>query len=345
MRRVSIKDVAKEAGVSMATVSYVLNHNTNETISEETAQRVMKAAARLNYVPNLSARSLSSRRSNLIGVLIPQTEPGKEFMFFNPFYAELLSSIEYTARQNNYHLLLAGTREDQDYLGIARTRGVDGIIIVGTYPGENLDGLRSIGIPVVLVDSYINDEAFHTIGIEDREGAKMATRYLLKKGHHDIAFISGSIREHGVNSKRYQGYCEALREAGLTPQEDALYLGTISQEYGLKAAVEYLKRGKKQTAAFATADVLAVSFIKGCLQNGLRVPKDLSVIGFDDLFLAQMCYPSLTTVHQDVERKGQDAVHFIVNAIENPGCPHQEHILPLRMEERDSVCERRSFPC
>ena len=127
MKRVGIKDVAKEAGVATSTVSYVLNQKTTETISEETKKRVLDAVKKLGYVPNLNARSLSSRKSNLIGVLIPQTEPGKEFMFSNPFYGELLSSIEYTARKNGYHLILSGTEEDQDYLHVAQNRGVDGI--------------------------------------------------------------------------------------------------------------------------------------------------------------------------------------------------------------------------
>ena len=169
MKRVSIKDVAREAGVSTTTVSYVLNSTPTETISEETSKRVLAAVRKLGYVPNLNARSLSSSRSNLIGVLIPQTDPGKEFMFSNPFYGELLSSIEYTARQNGYHLLLSGTNEDQNYLSIARNRGLDGIIIVGTYPGENLNALKKLGVPIVLVDSYVNDDSFHTLGIEDKE--------------------------------------------------------------------------------------------------------------------------------------------------------------------------------
>ena len=156
MKRISIKDVAKEAGVSTSTVSYVLNSTPTETISEETSKRVMAAVQKLGYVPNLNARSLSSSRSNLIGVLIPQTEPGKEFMFSNPFYGDLLSSIEYTARQHGYHLLLSGTKEDQNYLNIAQNRGLDGIIIVGTYPGENLNALKKLGVPIITEEDFLN---------------------------------------------------------------------------------------------------------------------------------------------------------------------------------------------
>ena len=314
MKRISIKDVAKEAGVSTSTVSYVLNSTPTETISEETSKRVMAAVQKLGYVPNLNARSLSSSRSNLIGVLIPQTEPGKEFMFSNPFYGDLLSSIEYTARQHGYHLLLSGTKEDQNYLNIAQNRGLDGIIIVGTYPGENLNALKKLGVPIVLVDSYENDDDFHTLGIEDKEGARIATRYLIEKGHRKIAFISGSIRENGVNMKRYQGYCDALKEAGLPLDEQDIYSGTVDYEYGLTAVQQYIDRGKKQSAAFITADVISMGVIKGLKQNNIRVPDDLSIVSFDDVYLAEMSYPSLTTIHQDIDEKGRQAVQLVLEA-------------------------------
>ena len=341
MKRISIKDVAREAGVSASTVSYVLNDTPTESISEETRKRVMAAVQKLGYVPNLNARSLSSRRSNLIGVLIPQTEPGKEFMFSNPFYGELLSSIEYTARQNGYHLLLSGTEEDQSYLNVAQNRGVDGIIIVGTYPGENLNELKRIGVPIVLVDSYVKDPDFHTIGIEDKEGARMATRYLIGKGHRRIAFISGSIRENGVNIKRYQGYCDALKEAGLEVDESAVYSGTVDYEYGLTAAAQYAERGRKQTAAFVTADVISMGFVKGLTQQGIRVPEDLSIVSFDDVYLANMAYPSLPTVHQEIGEKGRKAVELVLEAAKAKEHKHTECILPLHLVERDSVREWR----
>ncbi|MCI6377660.1 MAG: LacI family transcriptional regulator [Clostridiales bacterium] len=344
MKRVSIKDVAREAGVSASTVSYVLNCNPSETISAETTQRVREAAKRLNYVPNLNARSLSSRRSNLIGVVIPQTEPGKEFMFSNPFYGELLSAIEYTARTNGYHLLLSGTKEDQSYLNVAQNRGLDGVIIVGAYPGKNLAELRGMNVPVVLVDSYVKDETFHTVGNEDRQGARMATEYLLAKGHRRIAFVSGSIREHGVNSKRYQGYLDALLAAGIEPCEQALYSDTVSFEYGVEAANEFVRRGKKQTAAFVTADVLAMGMVKGLMQRGMRIPQDLSIVGFDDVYLAQMCYPSLTTVRQDISRKGREAVRMVIEAAAG-NARKMECILPLELVERESVMEWRGGAC
>lgn len=172
---------------------------------------------KLGYVPNLNARSLISRRSNLIGVIIPQTEPGKEFMFSNPFYGEFLSSVEYTARQewlSPAHLGHRGERRvpahrPQPRRGRHHPRG--------TYPSGFIEELKQLSIPVVLVDAYIKDVYFHTIGIDDERGGYLATRYLLERGHREIAFVSGIIKEHGVNDKRYQGYRAALQEAGIDP--------------------------------------------------------------------------------------------------------------------------------
>jgi LacI family transcriptional regulator len=339
LKHVSIKDVAKEAGVSTTTVSYVLNHKPSQTISAETTERVWRAVSTLNYVPNLNARSLTSQKTNLIGVVIPQTEPGKEFMFANPFYGELLSSIEYTARRNGYHLLLSGPAPDQSYVNIARNRSVDGIIIVGSYPSQSLNELHELAVPVVLVDTYVKDPVFHTIGIDDRLGGRIATQYLLRQGHHDIAFVSGSVSEQGVARKRFLGYMDALDEYDVKMNERYLYLGTVSFDFALSAAQEMQDRGNRETAAFVTADILGMGLIKGLRRLGKRVPDNLSVVGFDDLDLAQMSDPSLTTVHQDIAEKGRNAVQVILNVVEGH-TEKQERILPIRLIERDSVAKR-----
>ena len=336
MKRVSIKDVAREAGVSTTTVSYVLNQKASETISAETTTRVWEAVRHLNYVPNLNARSLTSRKTNLIGVVIPQTEPGKEFMFANPFYGELLSAIEYTARRNSYHLLLSGPEPDQRYSNIARNRGVDGIIIVGSYPSQNITELHQLNVPVVLVDTYVKDTVFHTIGIDDRLGGHMATRYLIDQGHRNIAFVSGSVSEQGVTQKRFLGYMDALNEAGLSLNEKHLYLGTVSFDFAQSVAEDMRLRGNSETAAFATADILGMGLVKGLRRLGRRVPEDLSIVGFDDLDLARMSDPSLTTVHQDIAEKGRNAVQIILDVMDGR-TEKQERILPIRLMERDSV--------
>lgn len=337
MKKVSIRDVAREAGVSVATVSYVLNDHPKESISPETTARVLKAVEKLDYVPNLNARSLSSRRTHLIGVIIPQTEPGREFMFSNPFYGDLLSAIEYTARQNGYHILLSGTNSDQSYISIARNRGVDGIIVVGIYPRHSLDELRQMDVPIVLIDSYVTDPRFHTIGINDKEGGRLATEHLLSLGHRRIAFVSGSIQEYGVNSKRYEGYVQALAAAGLQAEEELLFTGSVDYDYGVAAAEEMRARGAGETAAFVTADVLGMGLVKGLSQAGRRVPEDLSLVSFDDVYLARLCDPSLTTIRQDIALKGRSAVQIIIDCKDAREVQKQEIILPIELVARASA--------
>lgn len=336
MKRARIKDVAEAAGVSTATVSYVINAKPGQTISPETAERVQKAVRDLNYVPNSAASSLKSRRTNLIGLVIPQTEPGKEYMFSNPFYGDLLSSIEYAARKEGYHILLSAPENGQSYITIARNRGVDGIIIVGAYPNAWLDELHELSIPVVLIDTYVKDPVYHTIGIDDRLGGRMATEYLIRQGHREIGFLSGQLEQHGVVHKRYQGYVDALEAAGLSVREDHLYLGSISFDYAEGAAEEIVRRGRTETGIVATADILGVGLISGLHRLGLTVPDDISVIGFDDGILARMSYPPLTTVHQDITEKGVIAVRLIMDSM-NGHQEKQERILPLTISERRSV--------
>ncbi len=336
MKRISIKDVAREAGVSTTTVSYVLHDTPSQTISALTIQRVKDAVRKLNYVPNQAASSLRDRKTNLIGVVIPQTEPGKEFMFSNPFYGELLSQIEYSARLAGYHILLTGTGDGESYINIARNRGVDGIIIIGAYPDAWLNELHDLAVPVVLVDTYVKDPVYHTIGIDDRNGGRLATEYLINHGHREIAFLGGQVGSSGVVYKRFQGYEDALNAAGIELKQENLFCGSISFEYAEEAADEMVARGSKITAVFATADIMGMGLIRGLQKHGLRVPEDISVIGFDDVSLARMSNPPMTTVHQDIQMKGRLAVQYIMESLEGDETK-KENILPISIVERESV--------
>lgn len=334
-RRVTIKDVAKEAGVSVTTTSYVLSKNPKARISEETAQRVRAAAKRLHYVPRSSARTMINRKSKLIGVIIPQTGSRNKLMFSNPFYGEFLSSVEHAIREQGYHLLLSGTGPNQDYSQIAQMRELDGIIILGTYPSDFLDEIAETRIPVVLVDAYIDTYPFHKVGTDDRHGGYLATRYLIEQGHREIAFVSEHLREHGVHEQRYFGYVDALNEAGIPLQKEHLYSCEVSYESCYDLALVFPKANKGETAAFVTADIMAMGFINGLTAAGWRLPQDLSIIGFDDVPLATMCLPNMTTIHQSITAKGEMAANLVIQAI--TGCKRQEITLPLHVVERDSV--------
>ncbi|MGH4039177.1 MAG: LacI family DNA-binding transcriptional regulator [Sphaerochaeta sp.] len=335
MKRINMKDIAKEANVSVATVSYVINKKVDQKIPKNTVDRVETAIKKLGYVPNLAARSLVHNKSNLIGVVIPQTEPGKQFMFSNPFYGELLSSIEYNCRISGYHVLISGTDINQSYLEIANKRSLDGIIIVGIHPSGYYKDLINSQIPVVLIDSYCAGLPFMSISLKDREGARMATEYLIKKGHTKIGFASGEIKEDGVTYDRYQGYLDSLKDAGIDINQNYIFEGNVSQQFGRDLGYEISKSEDRPTAIFASADVIAVGLINGLKRNGFSLPDDMSIIGFDDTWLARDCDPKLTTIKQDVALKGKMAVDMLLT--DEDKLYKNDMILDVELVERESV--------
>ena len=350
MKKVSIKDVAKEAGVSPTTVSYILNNNKNVSITPETRDRVLAAAEKLKYVPSQVAKTLGSSRvlgktqSKMIGVVIPQTEDTTAdayIMLSNPFYSTFLSAVEFEMRQANYHVLVTGTNRGQSYIEVVKSRALDGVIIIGMYPSEDVEEYRRFNIPTVLVDCYgSSGEGFYSIRTDDRLGGYMATKYLLNMGHRSIAFVSGEIKEDGVNYMRYLGYLDALKEFGVKSDARLTFDGYVGFSYGAEAAdaIARSNRRRKQkiTAVFATSDITAIGLIKGLSENGLSVPDDISVMGFDDIDYAEMCVPGLTTVRQNIILKGHEAAKLIIKAMNGEEAA-SETIIPMQLVERSSV--------
>jgi DNA-binding LacI/PurR family transcriptional regulator len=333
--RATLKDVAREAGVSQATVSYVMNGK--KTISAETADRVQKAVEKLNYVPDLSARSLSSHDSRLIGVVIPQTEPGSKLMLQNAFYSEILSSIEYHARLAGYHILISATDVNETYLTLAKERNLDGIIVIGMYPDEFYQQMKKTQIPIVLVDSYCNDHYYHSVRIDDAYGSYLATKYVLDCGHTDVAFFSGMLKENGVMKKRLTGYRQALEERKIPFRSSYVFEGSITYESGMILAKKLAASRCSASVVVAAADILAMGAIKGFYEMGIRVPDQISVMGFDDVETSQYLTPGLSTIKQDISLKGEKAVELLMNSIRQPNLTKQEQILPLQLIERNSV--------
>ena len=291
-RRATLKDVAERAQVSTATVSYVLNDK--KSISEQTKTRVYDAIRDLNYVPDLSARSLSSRDSKLIGIVIPQTEPGSKLMLQNDFYSEIVGSIEYHARQRGYHVIISATDVNESYLTLAKERNLDGIIVIGMYPDDFYRQMKKTQIPIVLIDSYCNDHYYHSIRIDDAYGSYLATNHVIGYGHKKIAFFCGQIKEN-----------------------------------------------KDVTAVVATADILAIGAMKGFYEQGVSVPNDISIVGFDDLEISKYLTPGLTTVRQEISQKGEKAVELLLDNIQDADMTKREVIIPVSLSRRESVRDMR----
>lgn len=346
-KQVSVRDVAREAGVSPATVSYILNDTPGLSFTPETRQRVLAAAEKLHYVANQAAKTLGSGRaegivqSKLIGVVIPQTENKRKeshIMFGNPFYGTFLSAVELEARRAGYQLILSGTNPGQSYIDIAKSRTLDGVIILGAYPSDDEAEYKKYKIPAVLVDCYSSgDSFFYSVRTDDRLGGYLATKYLIEQGHHRIAIVTGELKAHGVNSERYQGYLDALCEAGLTPAHDDVFEGLVGYDHGLEVAEELARTRRDITALFASADITAIGLINGLHAAGLRVPEDVSVIGFDDVEYAKMCYPGLTTMRQNIMEKGRQAARLMIEAVQDHSLPREERIIPMELIERGTV--------
>ena len=335
LKRATLKDVAKQAGVSVATVSYAINGK--KSISEQTKQRIFRVIEDLNYVPDLSARSLSSRDSKLIGVIIPQTEPGSRLSLQNNFYSEIIASIEYHARHNGYHIIISATDINESYITLAKERNLDGIIVIGMYPDEFYKQLKKTEIPIVLVDSYCNDHYYHSVRIDDVYGSFLATNYLIQQGHKKIAFFCGQIKENGVIKKRLSGYKQALEENNIEYDISKVYEGNVDYESGIELAKKLYKNGLDVTAIVATADILAIGAIKGLYEVGVKVPDDISIIGFDDLEVSRYLIPGLTTIIQDISEKGEKAIQLLLNNIQDSEITKREIIIPVRIVARDSV--------
>ncbi|MGI2293797.1 LacI family DNA-binding transcriptional regulator [Paenibacillus sp. GXUN7292] len=338
-KKITIRDVAKHADVSIAAVSYVLNNKAHK-VSDDTVALIHKSIKELNYIPSISARGLVNNTSQLIAVIIPQTEEHKQLVFQNPFYSEMISNIEAAVRSDGYHVLLAGVEKGKSYLDISISRNLDGAILIGIYPEELYEECKQANIPIVLVDSYIHDQYFANVGIDDEHGGYIATKHLIENGHKHIAITTGSIRRDGVVEKRFLGYKRAIEEAGLPYRSDYVFGESVSFEHGHDTGCLIAKDYPEITAVFATADVMAFGVMRGLMENGLIVPDDISVIGFDDISWAHMFFPPLTTVRQHIASKGQQAAQLLLDQIKRKKvltAEEKQVIVPLEVVSRNTV--------
>ena len=331
----TIKDIAKTVGVSCTTVSNVI-HGKPGRVSAETIIKINKAIEDLNYVPNMSARSLVSNSSKVIGVINHiVTTRDKNFME-DPFHSIFIGAIESTLRENGYYLMLRTVETSQDLNFFLRNWNVDGLILTGIYEDDFYSVLTKLNIPVVLIDSYVSNPNICNVSLEDFNGGYLATKYLIDHGHRSIAFASPFIKYKGVVSERFDGYKKALSEANIEFNKDLVFEQELDTPTAIALGKSLAKRNDF-TAIFSTADILAAGIITGLKQAGKKVPDDVSIIGFDDINLCNLISPALTTIHQDAHLKGKLSVNYIIDKLENKPIHQRETILPVRVVERDSV--------
>ncbi len=336
MSKVTIKDIAKQANVSATTVSNVVNGRSKK-VSKTTIDLINKVIEDLNYVPDYSARSLVSKRSRMIGVIIPQTEEQTQFLLENPFYSEIVSGIESKLREHGYYMMLTGVDKDTTYLDVLSNWNLDAVILLGIYKDGLYEQLKKIKVPVLLIDSYIDDEFFFHLHIDDEKGGYMATKYLLDAGHKNIALVTGELNENGVAYKRLMGYKRALSEYDIPFDESRIISDSVSYECGINASTKLIEMDDI-TAVFCTADLIATGVITGLHNKDVKVPDDISVIGFDNLSISKMSYPALTTINQNIFKKGKRATETILEILDKGILNVQKkQLMDIEIMERDSV--------
>ncbi|KQV96891.1 LacI family DNA-binding transcriptional regulator [Rhizobacter sp. Root1221] len=333
----TIKDVAQHAQVSVATVSHVINDT--RFVSEATRERVQAAIAALRYVPSALARSLKSNRTHTIGMMIPNSS--------NPYFAEIIRGIEDTFYEAGFNVILCNSDDDpikqSNYVRLLTEKQVDGLIVLSSGSDvELLDTLRAARMPQVVVDREIDDLAADLVEVNHEAGGFLATQHLIQLGHRRIACIAGP---QGLSSarERVQGYRRALAEAGLTVDDRLLRSADFTSAGGHAAMTSLLEMphtARRPSAVFASNDLMAIGAICAAASRGLRIPGDVSVVGFDDIALAAHSNPPLTSVVQPKHQTGQLAAQLLLERIANPGRALQRTILQPKLLVRQS-----SGPC
>lgn len=341
-RKATIKDVAQHARVSVASVSYALNGV--DKISEQTKARILKAVEELDYQTNMTAKCLSEGTSRLIGVTLPITERGDiPGMLFesNPFFSEFLSGVELLTRNKGYDILISGLDERERYKNWIHSRALDGLIMLGACPKDLHEEIRYSDIPVALADVYDHHaEHFHRVLVDDEAGGYLATKHLIDLGHTGIAFATGKISNSAVVAKRYAGYIRAHEEAGLPLNPSLVLEGRMSLEGGANMGEYFLKERIPATSIFAGSDVVALGLIKALSRAEVHVPKDISIVGFDNIKFSTYASPGITTVDQDIILKGKTAAKLILDDLQRGQRTNSLITLPVRLIVRESTVRR-----
>ncbi|GAD14375.1 transcriptional regulator [Geobacillus kaustophilus GBlys] len=327
--------MAKRANVSTATVSRVLRNAGN--VTEETRQRVLEAIEALNYQPNVLGRYLRRMETETVLVVVPDIT--------NPFFSKVLRGIEAVALKHGYQVLLGDTQNDvrleEQYLNLLPQRQVDGMIFLTARIRKELVEEMARQFPIVLACEYLEGADIPTVSIDNISSARKATEHLIRLGHCRIAHLSGPMNII-LSRDRLRGYQQALAQHELEADAALVQEGDFTYESGYNLTLKLLALEKPPTAIFAANDEMAIGAIKAVRHRGGRVPDDVAVVGFDDIQMASIFEPSLTTIAQPMFEIGQKAMELLLALIEGTSARRRQLVLPDRLVIRDSCGGERS---
>lgn len=331
--KVSIRQIAKEAGVSITTVSRIVNGDFS-SVREDTKARVLEIVEKYNYQPSKSQRRDNSQSQTLVGVVLPNSEP---------FFVDIAKSIDSALNKHGLDMIVKWSEDDieletKDIKKLGKI-GVLGILYMSTTtsPVDCYGELIKNGIPFVVLDSYLNEyNVPAAVFVDGEAGIYEMTKYLISNGHKNIAYISG-ISYDCFSHGRYQGYAKALLENGIAVDPDIISFGRFSIEEGKNSLRKLFDSGKKFTAVVCESDVIALGAMEMAIQSGLNIPGDLSITGFDDSLISKVVTPRLTTVKQPIDQIAQKAVEMLLAQVKGEIIQEKIVLLPPEIVIRDSV--------
>lgn len=329
-RKVTIKDVAREAGVSISTVSNAINNV--DVLHPDTKQHILEVAQRLHYVPNLNGRNLKSQETNVIGLFLTSIK--------GPYYGVLADSIYQACKNHGYELNIFISDKTDNMMANILGKRIDGAIILNEWvQEEQVKLIAENEVPTVFIDREQKGQCISSVVFDSYHEGELAARYLLELGNKTFGFMRG-LENNFDNIERTRGFMHVLRQAGVVLQEDYIWKGEFEQNAAYHSMKTFLESGKPlPDAIFAANDVSAIGTIDALLEEGIRVPEQVSVLGCDDIDTARLFKPSISTVRTSFERQGTLAVNHLVSLIKN----EEESCIDVlygRIIPRESTCLR-----
>jgi LacI family transcriptional regulator len=330
----SIKDVAKEAGVSIATVSRVLNDV--DVVNEETKKKVTEAIKKLDYRPNIVARSLKTQKTRTIGIVVPDIS--------NQFYPEIVRGAEDVANIYNYNVILCNTDLDSEkeveYLRVLKEKMVDGVIYMSNSMEDQIIAtLDNLKLPTVLVETNSKNSDFPSVTIDNEKAAYDATTYLIKKGNKKIAYVGVNPDLANARGLRFLGYKKALEDNGIEYDDELVQFGGLKATDGRDGMEVIINKVKKIDAAFCCSDEIAMGVINTLREKGINVPEQVDVIGFENIYASSIYYPKLTTIEEPMYDMGSVGMRMLIKLVNKKEIEQEHYILDYKLIERDS-CKR-----